>query len=44
LNSEDTKFVDQVDSELWKFFWDNFGGWIIEQAKKREGGLHYIEQ
>lgn len=39
---EDIKFVDQVDHELWKFFWDNFGGWILERAKDNKDGLHML--
>lgn len=40
---EDTKFVNRTTDELWRFFWDNFGNWILKRAKKNKDGLYYIK-
>ena len=39
---EDTKFVDQLDEELWRFFWSHFGNWILKRARNNEGGITMI--
>ena len=39
---KDTIFVEQVTNELWKFFWDNFGGWISQRAKNGGTGIYMI--
>jgi hypothetical protein len=35
-------FINQVSKDLHIFFWDNFGGWIQERAKNKEGGLQLL--
>lgn len=40
---EDTNFINQTIDELWKYFWDNFGSWVLERAKNNENGLHYFK-
>jgi len=39
---KDTKFVDEVSNELWQFFWDHLGGWILERAKRGDSGIFMV--
>jgi hypothetical protein len=36
---KDIAFIDEARQELYLFLWDHFGDWILERAKKKEGGL-----
>ncbi len=40
---EDTNFIQKTTDELWKYYWDNFGVWIAEQANRPESKIQIIK-